>query len=345
MASRLILPQGYSSVLSLEETQYLIRTIKMTFERELATQLCLYRVSAPLFVEKGTGINDDLSGAEHKVTFDIQDVGTTAEVVNSLAKWKRVKLRDYSIDENYGLYTDMSAIRPDEALDNLHSIYVDQWDWEKHITKQDRTLDFLKKTVKQIYAAMLTTEHFLEQCNDNLTCILPKDITFIHSEELCEKYPDLTPQQRENEAAKLYGAIFVIGIGHKLSDGKKHDERASDYDDWSTYNQDGFRGLNGDIIFWNPVLQRAFEISSMGIRVDETALLYQLEYNDNMDRKDLFFHQQLLTGKLPYSIGGGIGQSRLAMFFLKKAHIGEVQASIWSPNVIDVCKNNGIVLL
>lgn len=345
MVSRLQLPLGYSSVLSLDETQYFIRTIKTTFERELSSHLSLCRVSAPLFVEKGTGINDDLSGTEHKVTFAIPDVGTTAEVVNSLAKWKRVKLGEYKIKENYGIYTDMSAIRPDEELDNLHSVYVDQWDWEKHINKQNRTLAYLKSTVKCIYAAILKTEEFLYACDDRLVCTLPQDITFIHSEELIEQYPDLAPRQRETEAAKKYGAIFVIGIGHRLSDGKKHDERASDYDDWSTFNEDGYRGLNGDIIFWNPVLQSAFEISSMGIRVDETAMEYQLEYNNNADRKELFFHKSLLDGKLPYSIGGGIGQSRLAMFLLKKAHIGEVQVSIWPPNVVEVCRDNGIMLL
>jgi aspartate--ammonia ligase len=329
-----------------ELTEQAIQFLKSDFQNRLAGTLKLRRVTAPLFVLSGTGVNDDLNGTEHAVRFPIRSMGgQTAEVVQSLAKWKRTKLASYHIPHGYGLYADMNAIRGDEELDNLHSLYVDQWDWEKTIRPEERNLGYLKKTVRQIYSLLREIEQSVYERYPHITPSLPADITFIHSEELYQTYPDLTPSERERKAAEKFGAIFVIGIGNVLSDGQKHDGRAPDYDDWSTPNDDGYNGLNGDIILWNDVLGISFELSSMGIRVDKEALLRQLEICGCTERKELPFHKDLLAGELPLSIGGGIGQSRLCMFFLKKAHVGEVQASIWPDEQIALCAQHNIHLL
>lgn len=342
----LIIPKSYKRKLLPETTEVAIKMIKDEFQRRLAEDLNLRRVTAPLFVLSGTGINDDLNGIENPVSFNVRAVdGKKAEVVHSLAKWKRVKLGAYDIAPGYGLYTDMNAIRADEDLDNLHSLYVDQWDWEKTIRREDRNLDFLKATVDKIYQAVKETEQTVYKHFPHITPRLPEKITFIHSEELLKKYPDLSPAERESAAAKEYGAIFLIGIGGALSDGKPHDGRAPDYDDWSTPNSDGYQGLNGDIIFYDSVLDRSFELSSMGIRVSPESLAEQLKIKNCEDRKQFAFHRALLNGELPYSIGGGIGQSRLCMFLLQKAHIGEVQASIWPPQQVEDCREAGIELL
>lgn len=342
----LILPKHYKRKLLPETTEVAIKMIKDEFQRRLAEDLNLRRVTAPLFVLSGTGINDDLNGVEHPVSFNVAAVGSKkAEVVHSLAKWKRVKLGAYDIAPGYGLYTDMNAIRADEDLDNLHSLYVDQWDWEKTIREEDRDLEFLKDTVKKIYQAVRETERTVYRHFPHITPRLPEDITFIHTEELLEKYPGMIPVERESAAAKEHGAIFLIGIGADLSDGKPHDGRAPDYDDWSTPNSDGYTGLNGDIIFYDSVLDRSFELSSMGIRVSPESLERQLKIRDAEGRKNFAFHRALLAGELPYSIGGGIGQSRLCMFLLQKAHIGEVQASIWPEQQIEACRAAGIELL
>ena len=343
---KLIIPENYKSVLDLQQTEKAIKLLKDFFELSLSSELRLRRVTAPLFVLKGTGINDDLNGVERPVQFPIKDMNeSVAEVVQSLAKWKRLMLADYNVETGYGLYTDMNALRPDEELDNLHSIYVDQWDWERVITKQDRNLGFLKEIVKGIYSVLKRTEYFIYENYPQITPTLPNEIKFIHSEELLMQYPDLTPRERETKAAEKYGAIFVIGIGGKLANGEKHDGRAPDYDDWSTATEQGYRGLNGDIVVWNPVLKLAFELSSMGIRVDKSALLHQLKECGAENRKSLYFHQRLINEELPLSIGGGIGQSRLCMFLLRKAHVGETQASIWPPKMINECLNHGIKLI
>ena len=346
MGAQYYYPKGYKSPLTLEQTEKAIADIKAFFQTSLSARLKLRRVTAPLFLEKGTGLNDDLNGIEKPVSFIPKGMGgITAEIVHSLAKWKRMMLADYKIENNYGLFTDMNAIRPDEDPDNLHSYYVDQWDWEMAISKESRNLEFLKKTVRNIYSTMLATEFIVYENYSAIKPSLPEEITFIHTEELVKKYPDAAPEERESFAAKEYKAVFIIGIGGELSNGKIHDGRAPDYDDWSTPNSDGYNGLNGDIILWNPVLERCFEISSMGIRVDEDALKKQLKIRNSEDRKDLTFHKRLLNGELPYSIGGGIGQSRLCMFFLRKLHIGEVQASLWPDNVRSDCKKNNITLM
>ena len=286
--------------------------IKHYFQKALSDALNLRRVTAPLFVLSGTGLNDDLNGVERAVKFPVKSLGDRqAEVVHSLAKWKRVKLGAYDIAPHYGLYTDMNAIRADEDLDNLHSLYVDQWDWEQTINREDRNLDYLKDTVEKIYNALKATEKMVYEQFPHITPRLPEKITFIHSEELLKEYPDLSREEREGMAAKKYGAIFLIGIGNPLSNGEPHDGRAPDYDDWSSANGEGFYGLNGDIILWDSVLERAFEISSMGVRVDEDALRRQLEIRGCENRTELNFHKRLLNGELPSSIGGGIGQSRL----------------------------------
>lgn len=340
-----IIPKGYKPAVAPEDMEQAIKQIKLRFQDELAQALNLKRVTAPLFVLSGTGINDNLNGVERPVSFEIPAVGgKRAEIVHSLAKWKRMKLGTYGIEPGKGLYTDMNAIRADEELDNLHSLYVDQWDWERTITKADRNLDFLKSMVNKIYQALLNTEKYISEIYPQIKPILPKDITFIHTEDLQAEYPELSPRERENEVAKKYGAIFLIGIGGELPDGKIHDGRSPDYDDWSTPTSDKYKGLNGDIIVWNPVLESAFEISSMGIRVDKTALLLQLKIRDCEERKELLFHKSLLEDKIPLSIGGGIGQSRLCMFLLHCAHIGEVQASIWPDEMVEVCLTNNIVL-
>ncbi len=344
--SNLIKPNDYKALLDPRLTEQGIKLIKEFFQQNLSTELRLRRVTAPLFVLKGLGINDDLNGVERPVTFPIKDLGDAkAEVVHSLAKWKRLTLAEYNIEPGYGIYTDMNAIRADEELDNLHSLYVDQWDWEAVITREERTLAYLKNVVERIYAAILRTEYLTCETYGAIKPFLPRQIHFIHSEELLQMYPDLTPKEREDAICKKYGAVFIIGIGGKLSDGKKHDGRAPDYDDWSTVAENGLEGLNGDILIWYPVLGRSFELSSMGIRVDKEALLRQLKLEGKEDREQLFFHRQLLDGKLPLSIGGGIGQSRLCMVLLHKAHIGEIQASIWPEDMRKECAEMGMTLI
>ena len=342
----LILPRKYKLKLLPETTEVAIKMIKDEFQRRLAESLNLRRVTAPLFVLSGRGINDDLNGIENPVSFQIKDMDNAkAEVVHSLAKWKRLKLAAYDIAPGFGLYTDMNAIRTDEQLDNLHSLYVDQWDWECTITENNRNLSFLKSTVEKIYSAVRETERMVFRQFPHITPRLPEKIKFIHSEELLQLYPDKTPAERETLAAKEHGAIFLIGIGDTLSDGKPHDGRAPDYDDWSTPNSDGYKGLNGDMIFYDNILERSFELSSMGIRVSPESLDRQLTIRNRDSFRELPFHKALFAGKLPFSIGGGIGQSRLCMFLLQKAHIGEVQASIWPQSQIEACQKAGITLL
>ena len=342
----LIIPKNYHQKLLPETTEVAIKMVKEAFQKRLSDSLNLRRVTAPLFVLKGTGLNDDLNGVERPVSFKIKDMGDRpAEVVHSLAKWKRMKLGVYGIAPGYGLYTDMNAIRSDEELDNIHSLYVDQWDWEKTIKKEDRNLEYLKETVKRIYKAIRQTEYDVYQQFPHITPRLPEEIRFIHSQELLERYPELSSKERELEAVKEFGAIFLIGIGADLSNGEPHDGRAPDYDDWITENSDGHRGLNGDILVYDSVLDIAFELSSMGIRVSPESLRLQLETRGEKEREKLDFHKKLLEGVLPYSIGGGIGQSRLCQFLLQKAHIGEVQASIWPLEQIEACKKAGIELL
>lgn len=343
----LLLPDNYSNLLgNVEITEKAIKSVKEMFQDNLSAQLALLRVTAPMVVLSGTGINDDLNSVERPVRFPIKDMNDkSAEVVHSLAKWKRMKLGELGTAPGRGLYTDMNALRPDEELDNLHSIYVDQWDWEKVITKEDRNLEFLKKTVRRIYEAIKVTENKLYVEYPQLVPQLPEDIFFIHSEELLQMYPGMSPKERENAVVREHKAVFVIGIGGKLSDGSIHDGRAADYDDWSTANSDGYHGLNGDILLWNDILGMAFEVSSMGIRVDESALELQLKERNQEWKKDLYFHKRLLEGGLPYTIGGGVGQSRLCMYLLRKAHIGEIQASIWPEEMKKVCAENGILLV
>ncbi|MBR3744426.1 MAG: aspartate--ammonia ligase [Bacteroidales bacterium] len=344
--SKLFLPQGYKPMLSLQQTEQGIKSIKDFFQQCLASQLRLRRVTAPLFVKSGLGINDDLNGIERPVRFAIGDMNDTqAEIVHSLAKWKRMTLADYKIPRNYGIYTDMNAIRPDEELDNLHSLYVDQWDWEAVMAPEERNLAYLKSKVDGIYNVLLQTEYMVYEKYPAITPILPEKITYIHAQDLLDLYPGLSPKERENAITKKYGAVFVIGIGGVLSDGKPHDGRAPDYDDWSTPTEAGRKGLNGDILLWNPILESAFEISSMGIRVDAEALKRQLAISGQQHRADLYFHRRLLAGDLPQSIGGGIGQSRLCMFLLRKGHIGEIQSSIWPDDMRDACKAHGMQLI
>lgn len=344
--SALIIPPGYRSAMDVKQTEKAIKLVKDFFESNLAAELRLSRVTAPLFVLKGTGINDDLNGVEAPVAFPIPDIGGhTAEVVQSLAKWKRMMLADYGIPHGYGLYTDMNAIRPSEALDNTHSLYVDQWDWERVISVEERSVDFLKEVVRRIFSVMKRTEFHMWDHYPFLEPELPEEITFIHSEDLQKEYPHLSPREREDEVVRKYKAVFIIGIGGKLADGKPHDGRAPDYDDWTTETMNGYKGLNGDIIVWNSLLGRAYEISSMGIRVDREALLRQLELAGAEERKELLFHRRLLSGELPLSVGGGIGQSRLCMYYLRKAHIGEIQVSIWPPEMVEQCKSSNIFLL
>lgn len=341
----LYLPKNYRPKLVPETMEEAIKMLKDTFQQALSSELNLRRVTAPLFVASGTGINDDLNGTERAVCFPIKDLGNRqAEVVHSLAKWKRMKLGSAHIPAGFGLYTDMNAIRADEALDNIHSLYVDQWDWERTITKKDRNLDFLQEIVTNIYQILRKMEQVIYKQYPHITPSLPEKITFLHSEDLLSEYPDLLPAEREKMAAQKYGAIFLIGIGAQLANGKKHDGRAPDYDDWTTPTTPGHQGLNGDIILWNPILENSFEISSMGIRVDKEALLKQLELENCSHRKELTFHKALLNDEIPLSIGGGIGQSRLCMYFLKCAHIGEVQSSIWSEEMTEQCRNHQILL-
>ncbi len=332
----LIIPEHYYSSLSLVETEMAIKLVKDTFERELAKRLGLIRVSAPLFVRPDSGLNDDLNGVERPVQFDIADLGREVQIIHSLAKWKRLALRRYPFPPDRGIYTDMNAIRRDETLDNLHSVYVDQWDWEKIISPQMRNLDTLKNTVQAIMRALRTTQDVLCVKFAQMNAFIPETIHFITSQELEDAYPDLTPKQREDAAAKKYGAVFLMQIGGKLKSGSPHDGRAPDYDDWN---------LNGDILLWYPVLNRAVEISSMGIRVDAPTLERQLKLAGCEERRELPFHQMLLRGELPLTIGGGIGQSRICMLLLGKAHIGEVQAAIWPDDMIRRCEECGIELL
>ena len=340
------LPKEYKPLLDLKQTELAIKQIKETFQLNLSASLRLRRVTAPLFVLQGTGLNDDLNGIENAVSFPIEDMGgAVAEVVHSLAKWKRVTLADYNIAEGYGIYTDMNAIRAHEELDNLHSLYVDQWDWERVIKKEERCIKFLKQIVKDIYSAILHTEFTLSECYPQLSPSLPSKIEFIHSEELRLMYPTLAPKEREEAITKKYGAVFIIGIGNELGDGEPHDNRAPDYDDYTTANEDGFYGLNGDLMIWSDVLGKAMELSSMGIRVDRDALLHQLRKSGKEDRKKFYFHQRMLNDTLPLSIGGGIGQSRLCMLLLKKAHIGEIQSSIWPEEMRNQCKEMNISLI
>jgi len=339
-------PVSYECLLDMRQTEQGIKLIKEFFQQNLSTELRLRRVTAPLFVLKGLGVNDDLNGVERPVTFPIKDLGDAeAEVVHSLAKWKRLTLADYEVEPGYGVYADMNAIRADEELDNLHSLYVDQWDWEAVITKEQRNIEFLKKTVRRIYAAILRTEFLVCERYSRLKPFLPGDIQFIHSEDLLAMYPDKTVKEREDLIAEKYGAVFIIGIGGKLANGEPHDGRAPDYDDWTTEGENGRKGLNGDILIWYPVLGRAVELSSMGIRVDEESLSRQLRIAGKEDRRQLYFHKRLLSGQLPLSIGGGIGQSRLCMVLLHKAHLGEIQASIWPESMRRECGKLGIPLI
>ena len=344
--SYLIKPNQYRAILDLQQTEMGIKQIKDFFQQNLSAELRLRRVTAPLFVLQGMGINDDLNGVERAVSFPIKDMGDArAEIVHSLAKWKRLTLADYKIGEGFGIYTDMNAIRADEELGNLHSLYVDQWDWEMVMSSENRNLDFLKKVVARIYYAMVRTEYCVYEMFPSITPILSPKIKFIHSEELLQMYPGLSSKERENRAAKEFGAIFIIGIGRELSNGEPHDGRAPDYDDWTTRSINGYYGLNGDLIVWNPVLDRAMELSSMGIRVNRDALLEQLKISGQEDKKELYFHKRLLNNELPQSIGGGIGQSRLCMFYLRKGHIGEIQASIWSDKMRKEAEMMGMPLI
>ncbi len=330
--TRVIHEQVCAEMLKTEEAIFFI---KEKFRKKLAQALNLVNVSAPIAVLDGTGINDDLNGIEKPVSFPVKGISNQdAVIVQSLAKWKRVRLKEFNIPEGRGLLTDMRALRPSEDLSPIHSVYVDQWDWEKHISAGHRTVKFLKHTVESIYESIKHTEQDLYREFPENIPVLPEKIHFIHSEELLILYPELTPRQRENEIAREYGAVFIIGIGARLSNGEPHDGRAPDYDDWSTLNEDGYEGLNGDIILWNPVLKKGFEVSSMGIRVDIPAMEKQLSLKGCTERSKLLFHRLLLGDRLPLSIGGGIGQSRLCMFLLKKRHIGEVQSSVWPDSEI-----------
>jgi len=345
--SDLILNADYKATLELRDTERAIKFIKDFFQNHLSEALNLQRVSAPLFLKKGSGINDDLNGSEAKATFRIKDDSyAEAECLFSLAKWKRMALADYGFKQGEGLYTDMNAIRPDEeCLDNLHSIYVDQWDWERIIGEKERNLDFLKKIVRTIYSVLRKTEAAVHEHYPQIAPMLPPEITFVHAEELFDRWPDVGPRERENRITREHGAVFVIGIGGPLADGTLHDGRAPDYDDWITPTANGYKGLNGDILLRYPLLDRAFEISSMGIRVDRNALLQQLEMRGAANRLELPWHKRLLAGELPLSIGGGIGQSRLCMYFLRKLHVGEVHASVWPDWMIEKCKSAGVMLL
>ncbi len=346
MTMNLTFPEGYKPILCPRETEKAIRLIKEFFQTNLAFELDLTRVTAPLFVKSGTGINDDLNGIEKPVSFAVKGMdGQEVEVVQSLAKWKRLMLAELGFEHGEGLYTDMNAIRPHETLTNLHSVYVDQWDWERVMSVEERNLDFLKRIVRRIYDVIRRTEKYICHSYPAITPVLPDEITFVHAEDLATEFPDKTALERETEACRRHGAIFVIGIGAALSSGEPHDGRAPDYDDWTTPTGDGRRGLNGDIVVFNPVLDRAFELSSMGIRVTPETLCEQLAIRGLEERKELYFHKRLLAGELPQSIGGGIGQSRLCMLYLRKAHVGEIQSGVWPDEMIAACREKGIPLL
>ena len=337
MQSKLIIPKDYDSPIDLMESQRAIKKIKDYFQQELAYGLNLRRVSAPLFVDPKTGLNDNLNGVERRVTFTLKDIDELeVEVVQSLAKWKRMALGRYGIEPGNGIYTDMNAIRRDEDLDNLHSVYVDQWDWEKVITKEQRTEEYLRETVTTIYNAIKNLGDYVNRLYRDIQTELPNELFFVTTQELEDMYPHLSPKDREHAITYAKGAVFIMKIGDKLKSGEPHDGRSPDYDDWE---------LNGDIIVWNDILEKSFELSSMGIRVDAEAMRRQLEKSGCMDRASLTYQKAVLEDKLPYTIGGGIGQSRLCMFFLRKAHIGEVQASVWPQEMIDVCEENNIHLL
>lgn len=337
LKSKVFIPENYKSNLSLIETEIAIKKVKDFFETKLAETLNLTRVSAPLFLENSSGLNDNLNGVERPVSFDMLAIeDSNIEIVHSLAKWKRFALHRYKFEAGSGLYTDMNAIRRDEELDNIHSIYVDQWDWEKVITKEDRNIDTLKDTVRKIFSVFKSTEDFVSSEYPSIEKILPEDITFVTSQELEDMYPSLTSKERENAITKEHKAVFILGIGDELKSGEKHDGRSPDYDDWK---------LNGDILFYDPLLNSAIELSSMGIRVNKAALEYQLQKSGCEDRRNLPFHKALLEEKLPLTMGGGIGQSRICMFFLRKAHIGEVQASIWDEYTHKQCEAANIELL
>ncbi|MBM6990895.1 MAG: aspartate--ammonia ligase [Mobilibacterium timonense] len=335
--SKVIIPEGYQPILDQRETQRAIKKVKDYFQQELAYGLQLRRVTAPLFVFPESGLNDTLNGYERRVEFTIKDMNEAkVEVVQSLAKWKRMALGKYGVEPGKGIYTDMNAIRRDEEMDNLHSVYVDQWDWEKVITKEQRTEEYLEETVRTIYNAIKNLSDYVNRLYRDIQNEIPNEITFITSQELEDAYPDKTPKERESIVAEKYGAVFIKKIGGVLASGEKHDGRAPDYDDWE---------LNGDIILWNDILQEAFEISSMGIRVDAEAMKRQLEIDGKLDRLEMPFHKGVIDGTIPLSIGGGIGQSRLCMYFLRKAHIGEVQVSVWPEDMIKECAENNIFLL
>jgi aspartate--ammonia ligase len=346
MSQPLILPPDYRPVLSIREMETAIKDIKDFFERQLAAALNLQRVTAPLFVRSGTGINDDLNGVELPVRFRVkEDGGSEVEIVQSLAKWKRLALHRYGYGPGEGIYTDMNAVRPDEDLDNLHSIYVDQWDWEKIILPSQRNVETLQETVGAIYDCICRTEFHIASEHSKIRPILPEKISFVTSEELYARWPDLGPREREQEICREREAVFIMGIGSALPDGRAHDGRAPDYDDWTSMRPDGGRGLNGDILLWNPVLGRAFEISSMGIRVDAAVLREQLEIRNFGERAGLDFHRRLLAGELPQTMGGGIGQSRLCMYFLRCAHVGEVNCGIWPEEMQRACAGANVLLL
>jgi aspartate--ammonia ligase len=336
---------SYQPLLDLRQTERAIRVIKEFFQTNLAAELNLLRVSAPLFVQAGTGINDNLNGVEMPISFAVKGLnGRRAEIVQSLAKWKRMALADYGFAPGEGIYTDMNAIRPDEVLDDLHSIYVDQWDWERVMGPDERNLNFLRRIVERIYDVIVRTEHHVAEKYPVIKPVLPPKIHFVHTEDLERRYPDLSPREREDRICQELKAVFVIGIGAPLSNGRPHDGRAPDYDDWTTPTDLG-PGLNGDIFVWNPVIDRAFELSSMGIRVDAQALRRQLTMTKTEERTKLLFHRRLLAGELPQSIGGGIGESRLCMLYLRKVHVGEVQCSVWPDEMREELRRRNIVLL
>ena len=346
VSERLIVPNGYNAKLSLRETEEAIKFIKDYFQTDLTKVLNLTRVSAPLIVLGDTGVNDHLNGTEKPVDFIVKDMSKRGEVVQSLAKWKRMALGDYDFKQGEGLYTDMNALRPDEMLDNLHSVYVDQWDWERVIRADERNLDFLKLMVEKIYDVLKDTEQTVcAKYPQIVGPMLPERIHFIHTETMEEMYPELSPKEREDKVVKEYGAVFIIGIGAPLKNGDPHDGRAADYDDWISPTYNGHHGLNGDIVIWSSWLDMAFELSSMGIRVDKDSLALQLEERDENFKKEMDFHKKLLNDELPLTIGGGIGQSRLCMYLLRRAHVGEVQASIWPEDLRALCLENGITLL
>ena len=342
-----LIPAGYRPTMDTLQTEICIKFVKDHFEAALARRLRLHRITAPLFVRSDSGIQDNLSGTERAVKFRVRaEDDAEYEIVHSLAKWKRLALQRHGLARGQGIYTDMNALRPDEAvLDNLHSVYVDQWDWERVMSPEERNLDYLKAVVRDIWSAVKDTEWELSVNFQQLRPFLPEKIDFVHTEDLCREFPSHTPQQREREACRRHGAVFIIGIGGTLPDGKIHDGRAPDYDDWTTPTSTGHKGLNGDIFVWNPLLEIPFELSSMGIRVDAPTMLKQLEIRDCLSRRDMPWHKMLLAGELPQTVGGGIGQSRLCMLLMQRAHVGEVQVGLWPREVQAACDAAGIPLL